>query len=150
MNDQSVDASATSPPVDAAAQAVWREPAGRHTILVVEDNDDHRYVYTRVLRLAGYQVAEAGDGEKGLREARRLRPSLVIIDIGLPKLDGWQLIEGLKADATTRDIPLIVVSVHSFPDDVARASTLGCALHLAKPHAPLDLVVAVHDTLGLA
>lgn len=149
MIDPSTDPSAVPPAVDAAS-AIWREGAVRHTILVIEDNDDHRYVYTRVLRLAGYQVLEAGDGEQGLREARRASPSLVVVDLGLPKLDGWQVIEELKGDAATRDIPLIVVSVHSFPDDVERAGTLGCALHLPKPHAPLDLVGAVHLTLGLA
>jgi CheY-like chemotaxis protein len=140
----------STPAVDASAAGIWREAARDRTILLVEDNEDHRYVYTRVLRLAGYRVAEATDGERGVEEARRLRPDLVVVDVGLPRMDGWEVIERLNDDPATRGTPVIVVTVHAFDHDVARAAALGCALHLAKPHSPVDLVMAVHQTLGLA
>ena len=118
-------------------------------MLLVEDLDEHRYLYATVLRLAGYRVIEAADGERGLALAREEKPSLILLDLGLPVLDGWQLLQLLKANPATRAIPVIAVTVHAYEWDANRAMQLGCALHMAKPVRPHDILLAVHRVLGL-
>jgi two-component system, cell cycle response regulator DivK len=127
-----------------------RQPgAADHTVLLVEDLDEHRYLYATVLRLAGYRVLEAADGERALALAREALPSLILLDMGLPVLDGWQVIQLLRANPATRAIPVIAVTVHAFPWDATRALELGCTLHMPKPVRPHDVLLAVHRVLGL-
>ena len=123
--------------------------AADHTVLLVEDLDEHRYLYATVLRLAGYRVLEAADGERALALAREALPSLIVLDMGLPVLDGWQVIQLLRANPVTRAIPVIAVTVHAFPWDANRALELGCTLHMPKPVRPHDVLLAVHRVLGL-
>jgi two-component system cell cycle response regulator DivK len=123
--------------------------AADHTVLLVEDLDEHRYLYATVLRLAGYRVLEAGDGERALALAREHLPSLILLDMGLPVLDGWQVIQLLRANPATQSIPVIAVTVHAFPWDANRALDLGCTLHMPKPVRPHDVLLAVHRVLGL-
>lgn len=113
--------------------------SGRPMILLVEDNDDTRSVYGLILRHYGYDVQEASDGHLALERARHLRPSLVLMDIGLPGLDGWQVSRILKNDPATRHIPIIAFSanVDSAADLAGRTSFDGFIL---KPVTPTDLV----------
>ena len=135
-------------PEEAAARL--RHPrASDFTILLVEDLEEHRYLFATVLRLAGYRVLEAPDGERALALVRDRHPDLMVLDMGLPVLDGWQVLQLLKANPATRGMPVVVVTVHAFEHDRARAMELGCALHLAKPTRPHDLLIAVHQVLGL-
>jgi len=142
-------ASGASERVPARSGELRHPRAADHTVLLVEDLDEHRYLYATVLRLAGYKVIEATDGERALSLAREHLPSLILLDMGLPVLDGWQVIQLLKANPATRDIPVIAVTVHAFPADSTRAMQLGCALHMAKPVRPHDVLLAVHRVLGL-
>lgn len=138
------------PDVAEEAAARLRNPrASDFTILLVEDLEEHRYLFATVLRLAGYRVLEASDGERALALVRDRRPDLMVLDLGLPVLDGWQVLQLLKANPATRGMPVIAVTVHAFEKDRARAMELGCVLHLAKPTRPHDLLLAVHRVLGL-
>lgn len=135
-------------PEDAAARL--RNPrASDFTILLVEDLEEHRYLFATVLRLAGYRVLEAADGERALALVRDRRPDLMVLDMGLPVLDGWQVLQLVKANPATRGMPVVVVTVHALEHDHVRAMELGCTLHLAKPTRPHDLLLAVHRVLGL-
>ena len=125
------------------------DAAGR-TVLLVEDDDEHRFVYGRLLRAGGYTVAEAKTGPGGLEEAVRLHPSAIVVDIGLPGFDGWELTRRLKSSGDTRDIPVIAVTVHSFPGDRETSAASGCAVHLDKPARPSEVLDAVDRLLGVA
>lgn len=119
------------------------------TVLLAEDIEEHRYLYAHVLRHAGYRVLEASDGERAVALAREQRPDVVVLDLGLPIMDGFQVMQLLKMNPATRPIPIIAVTVHASRDDVARTSELGCELHMAKPARPLEVLEAVHRALGL-
>lgn len=133
-------------PLSRASEAAsgWPLPvAAQRTVLLIEDNADHRYVYAQVLRRAGFVVQEAGTGADGVRRAQELRPDVVVVDVMLPDTDGWLVTQTLKADEATRRIPVLVVSVRAFPQDHARSMEAGAARHLDKPAAPYAVVDAV-------
>lgn len=117
-------------------------------ILLAEDNDDTRGVYSLILRHFGFEVAEATNGLEAVEMARAKQPSLVLMDIGLPVLDGWQASRMLKAESATADIPLIAFSarVDSTADLGGRSTFDGYVL---KPISPLELVRRVQAYLGL-
>ena len=108
-------------------------------VLLAEDHDDSRRVYGLILRHFGYQVEEATNGEDAVELARRSRPDLVLMDIGLPVLDGWQASRILKSDPATTCIPLIAFSAHvdSAADLASRPTFDG---YILKPISPLELV----------
>ena len=106
------------------------------TILLVEDHEDNRIVYRTVLQHFGYTVLEAFDGEEGVRRAREELPDLILMDISIPRLDGWQATRILKADPATRRIPIIALTAHALPEDRAQADSVGCDGYLAKPIEP--------------
>jgi two-component system, cell cycle response regulator DivK len=104
-----------------------------HKILLVEDNEPNRVMLARRLERRGYQVLMAPDGEEGYALARAEKPDLILMDISLPGMNGWQVIELLKAESRTREIPLIVLTAHALIDDRARAIASGCDDYYAKP-----------------
>ena len=87
------------------------------TIMLVEDNDASRDALSRRLERRGYRVVPACDGQQALTLARDARPDLILMDLGLPVLDGWDATRTLKGDATTRHIPIIVLSAHAMTND---------------------------------
>lgn len=105
-------------------------------ILIAEDDADNREGYAEYLAFLGYRVARAENGEQALEAARRLHPDVVLLDLALPVLDGWNVARQLKADHTTRDILVIALSACVFPDDVRRAAESGCDYFLDKPCYP--------------
>ena len=111
----------------------------RPIILLAEDNDDTRRVYRMILGHYGYEVVEAASGDQAVETARQVRPNLVLMDIGLPGLDGWQASRILKSDPTTAHIPLVAFSarVDSTADLGGRATFDG---YILKPISPSDLV----------
>lgn len=117
-------------------------------ILLAEDHDDTRGVYSLILRHFGFQVEEATNGLAAVEIARSTQPSLVLMDIGLPVLDGWQASRMLKSDRATADIPLIAFSarVYSTADLEGRATFDG---YILKPISPLELVRRVQAYLTL-
>ena len=95
------------------------------TILVVEDNEASRDALARRLERRGYQVLLAVDGRQAIAVARLEKPDLILMDLGLPVLDGWDATLALKGDATTRQIPIIVLSAHAMTGDRDRALAVG-------------------------
>jgi CheY-like chemotaxis protein len=118
------------------------------TVLLVEDNEDNRMIYATALRYAGYTVLEATTGVEGVYEARTHRPDLVLMDISLPELDGWEATSILKADPLTKHIPIIAVTAHALPGDRQRSVDVGCDGYLAKPIPPAMLVGEVDRRFG--
>src|SRR5262245_51480000 len=102
-------------------------------ILYVEDNDDNVYMLSARLRRRGFEVIVAADGEQGVAVARAEAPALILMDLGLPVLDGWEAARRLKAAPETRAIPIIALSAHAMPGDRERAIAAGCDDFDSKP-----------------
>ncbi len=102
-------------------------------ILYVEDNEDNVYMLTRRLTRKGYEVVVAGDGEEGLAKARSESPSLILMDLSLPVLDGWEATRRLKASSETSAIPVIALSAHAMAGDREKALAAGCDDFDTKP-----------------
>jgi CheY-like chemotaxis protein len=116
-------------------------------ILIAEDNDDNRFIAATVLRHAGYDVREAINATAAIRIAREEQPSLILMDVGLPDLDGWTATRLLKDDPSTAGIPVVAFTAHSLRADRQRAQEVGCSGFLAKPVEPARLVREVARTL---
>lgn len=111
------------------------------TILYVEDNEDNVYMLVRRLRRHGFEVIVAADGARGVDAARRERPDLVLMDLDLPVLDGWEATRRLKAAPETRSIPVVALSAHAMAGERERALAAGCDDHDTKP-IDLDRLLA--------
>ena len=118
------------------------------TILLVEDNEDNRIIYATALRYAGYNVLEAVTGTQGVQQARDSQPDLILMDISVPELDGWEATAVLKADPRTQRIPVVAVTAHALPGDEERSLQAGCDGYLAKPIPPASLIADVDRRLG--
>jgi two-component system, cell cycle response regulator DivK len=117
-------------------------------VLLADDNEDARDMYSAYLAYAGFRVATAIDGAHAIEIARRERPSVILMDATMPVLDGWAAIEHLKADAQLRDVPVLMLTAHVFPEHEERARRLGAGF-LRKPCLPDDLVEAVRQVLSV-
>jgi CheY-like chemotaxis protein len=117
-------------------------------VLLVEDNEDNRTIYSTVLRHLGYQVIEAADGVEAVALARSEHPDLILMDISIPRMDGWEATRVLRRDASTRDIPIIALTAHALSDDRARATEVGFSSYLAKPIEPNAVVAEVRRWIG--
>lgn len=120
------------------------------TILLVEDNADNRTIYGTILRHVGYTVAEAASGEEGLRLARDLVPALVLMDVAMPGIDGWEATRILKGDPFTAAIPVVALTAHAMTEDRRRAEEVGCDGYLSKPIEPRRVVDEVRRLVGPA
>jgi two-component system cell cycle response regulator DivK len=118
------------------------------TILLVEDHEDNRIVYRTMLEHFGYTVLLAGDGAEGVRLAREQRPDLILMDVSIPVIDGWEATRMLKADAGTAKIPIIALTAHALAADRQRAAEVGCDGYLAKPVEPRRVLEEVRRFLG--
>lgn len=117
-------------------------------LLLVEDNEDNRIIYSTVLRHVGYEVVEAVNGEEALALARSLHPALILMDISIPGIDGWEATRILRGDEETRDIPIIALTAHAMADDRRRAEAAGFTAYLAKPVEPRTVVAEVERVLA--
>lgn len=102
-------------------------------ILIVDDSDDDRGLYAYYLSHKGYRISKASNGREGQEKAIELQPDLILMDLWLPILSGWQVIQNLKEDPRTKSIPIVVLTGHSF------VRPLGVECSLTKPF-PLDLL----------
>jgi two-component system cell cycle response regulator DivK len=102
-------------------------------ILLVEDNEMNRDMLSRRLLRKGYSVVIAHDGEQGLMLARSETPELILMDISLPKMDGWEVTRQLKSDPETRAIPVIALTAHALSTDRQKAFEIGCDDYDTKP-----------------
>jgi CheY-like chemotaxis protein len=126
--------------------------AGRNTegplVLIVDDVQDNRTIYVLSLTFSGYRVAEAEDGEEALRQAERLLPDVIVMDLSLPVMDGWEATRRLKHDPRTKRIPVIVLTGHALPEHAEAARQAGCDLVITKPCLPDQLEEAIQRMLG--
>ncbi|MBD0319485.1 MAG: response regulator [Gemmatimonadetes bacterium] len=118
-----------------------------HTILLVEDNEDNRVVYRTMLMHFGFTVVEAGDGRAALERVREARPDLILMDISIPVMDGWEATRALKADPATAAIPVIALTAHALDSDRARSAEIVFDVFLAKPVEPRRVVSEVRRIL---
>jgi two-component system, cell cycle response regulator DivK len=110
-------------------------------VLVVDDYDDAREMYAESLMVCGFRVAEAADGLRAIELAQELSPDVILMDLSLPGLDGWEATRRLKADARTLHIPVVALTGHAMSNALDRARQAGCDGFVVKPALP-DVVVA--------
>jgi DNA-binding response OmpR family regulator len=116
--------------------------------LVIDDEAPIRLLCRVNLEAEGLEVIEAGDGESGLELARSERPDVVLLDVMMPVLDGWQVAERLIADERTKDIPIIFLTARAELRDRERGLEAGGIAYVTKPFNPLELAVLVEDLVG--
>jgi two-component system, cell cycle response regulator DivK len=122
-------------------------PASKHTVLLVEDNEDNLVIYSTILRYSGFDVVEARDGQTGIDMARSVKPSLILMDVSIPVIDGWEATRQLKADPSTAHIPIIALTAHALASDRQKAIDVGCDDYIAKPAEPRVVLAAVQRHL---
>jgi CheY-like chemotaxis protein len=118
-------------------------------ILVVDDYDDAREMYSEYLQFCGFRVAEARNGNEALEKAFAVKPDLILMDLSLPGMDGWEATRQLKADERTRNIPVVALTGHALAGASEGAKKAGCDSFVTKPCLPDDLVVEVRRMLSL-
>ena len=119
----------------------------RKQILVVEDHEDNRQILRDLLAHTGYDMIEAENGEQALVQAAKHRPDLILMDIQLPILDGYEATCRLKADPALKGIPVIVITSYALSGDEVKAYAAGCDAYVAKPYDPMALLEMICDCL---
>jgi CheY-like chemotaxis protein len=117
-------------------------------ILVVDDYQDAREMYAEYLQFSGFRVAEARNGNEAIEQAFALRPDLILMDLSLPGMDGWEATRKLKSDERTRLIPVVALTGHALAGASDGARKAGCDSFVTKPCLPDDLVVEVRRMLN--
>ena len=108
-------------------------------ILIVEDEPNNLELALRIVRHAGHDALVATDGVSGVEMARRIRPDLILLDLQLPKLDGWSVVRSLRGEPWAKELPIIAVSASATPGDEYKALEAGCTAFLSKPYYPAAL-----------
>ena len=117
-------------------------------ILVVEDHEENRQILRDLLGHAGYEMLEAHTGEDGVTAAGRERPDLILMDIQLPGIDGYEVTRRIKADPALRAIPIIAVTSYALSGDDLKALAAGCDAYVTKPFSPRALLGKIRELLG--
>jgi len=117
-------------------------------ILVVEDDTDNRRIVTKVLAVEGYLVIEATDGVEALAQARAELPDLILMDLALPTMDGWEATRRLKSDPDTRRIPVVALTAVAMRGDEEQARAAGCDDYIPKPARPAAIRAMVRKYIG--
>ena len=124
------------------------EPDDRPLVLVVDDFEDARDMYAECLGACGFRVAQAGTGEEAVETTRRLHPSVVVMDLSLPGLDGWAATRAIKADPATANTTLIALTGLAQASAATAAREAGCDAFLTKPCLPDDIVDVIRKFLA--
>jgi two-component system, cell cycle response regulator DivK len=114
-------------------------------ILVVEDQEDNRRILRDLLAHAGYDVIEVGDGEQALIAVAEHHPDVILMDIQLPLLDGYEATRRIKANPALKHIPIIVVTSYALGGDETKARAAGCDAYVAKPYSPRALLAKIRE-----
>lgn len=117
------------------------------TILCVEDNELNRKIVRDLLRRTSYRLIEAHDGEAGVTIALEQRPDLILMDVQLPKISGFEATRRLRAEAATADTPIIAITSFALSGDEQKAKDAGASAYLAKPYSPLLLLAMIRNLL---
>lgn len=118
-----------------------------HLVLIAEDDIDNREGYAEYLGYLGYRVAQAATGPDALARTRELRPDVILLDLALPEMDGWEVARQVRADPATSSTRIIAWSACVFPSDISRALDAGCDRFLDKPCYPQKVAEAIEDLL---
>ena len=116
-------------------------------ILVIEDQEDNRQIVRDLMTASGYELIEATTGEEGLEAASRERPDLILMDIQLPGIDGYEVTRRIKADPKLRKIPIIAVTSYALSGDDKKAFAAGCDGYVTKPYSPRLLLAKIREYL---
>ena len=117
-------------------------------ILVVDDQEDLRGVLRDLLIGSGYTVIEAADGEAGVAKAKSDRPDLILMDIQMPVIDGYEATRRIKVDPDLNPIPIVAVSLFAMKGDEEKARAAGCDHYVTKPYSPMQLLRLIRGFLG--
>jgi two-component system cell cycle response regulator DivK len=117
-------------------------------ILHIEDNPSNRKAVRHILRQTDYELSEALDGEEGVRSALESPPDLILLDIQLPKLSGYDVAQRLRADERTRHVPIIAITSYALSGDEQRTREAGCDDYIAKPYRPRVLLEHIRRFLN--
>lgn len=117
-------------------------------ILVVEDTEDNRQILRDLLGMAGYEMIEAHDGAEGVAMAEQHRPDLILMDIQMPVMDGYEATRRIKAIPALTAIPVVAVTSYALSGDEARTRAAGCDGYIAKPYSPRQMLAKVREILG--
>ena len=118
-----------------------------HKLLVVDDAPDLVLLCRINLERAGYEVLSAGDGREALTAIRAKHPDLVLLDLMMPEVDGWEVLAVLRADPLTKDLPVVLLTAKAHDSDQLAAWQAGATDYIVKPFTPESLVAAVRDAL---
>lgn len=117
-------------------------------ILVIEDTEDNRQILRDLLGMAGYDMIEAHDGAEGVAKAAEHRPDLILMDIQMPVMDGYEATRRIKANPDLKAIPVIAVTSYALSGDEAKTREAGCDGYIAKPYSPRQMLAKVREILG--
>jgi CheY-like chemotaxis protein len=120
----------------------------KELVLVVEDYQDAREMYVAYLQFSGYRVAEATNGMEAIEKTLELMPDIILMDLALPKMDGWEATRRLKMDERTKHIPIVALTGHALPGHSEGARQAGCDSFVTKPCLPDALVAEIQRMLA--
>src|SRR5262249_17538149 len=119
-------------------------------VLFVDDDASARAGYAKYLTASGYDVTVAANGDQALAAAQRLEVHVVVLDLGLPDIDGWEVARQLKASPSTAHVPIIALTGSDLPHERVSAMRAGCDRHIAKPCQPAELLATIRRVLEVA
>jgi two-component system cell cycle response regulator DivK len=117
------------------------------TILLIEDNEQNRYLLTFLLEQHGYRVLSAADGARGIEAAKTFQPSLILLDIQLPTMDGYAVARALRQNDALCDVPIVAVTSYAMPGDQEKALEAGCTGYIEKPINPQTFIQEMERVL---
>jgi len=117
-------------------------------VLLVDDYPDAREMYAEYLEFSGFEIVQAGNGVEAIERTLDSHPDVILMDLSLPVMDGWEATRRLKADERTRDIPVLAVTGHALTGVSNDAKAAGCDGFITKPCLPEDLVAEIRKTLA--
>ncbi len=117
------------------------------TILVIEDHEDNRRIMRDLLTSSGYEINEAVSGEEGVTAAETHHPDLILLDIQLPGIDGYEVARRIKANPDLQKIPIIAVTSYALSGDDVKAFEAGCNAYVTKPFSPRKLLAEIREYL---
>ena len=116
-------------------------------ILIIEDQEDNRTILRDLLTAAGYELIEAVDGEEGVKLAQQEKPDLILMDIQLPGIDGYEATRRIRAVPALAAVPIIAVTSYALSGDEAKTRAAGCDGYVAKPFSPRQLLAKIREFL---
>jgi len=125
-----------------------KKKAPKPIVLLVDDYPDAREMYAEYLEFSGFEIVQAGNGVEAIERALDSHPDVILMDLSLPVMDGWEATRRLKADDRTKDIPVLAVTGHALSGVSNDAKKAGCDGFITKPCLPEDLVTEIRKVLG--